>query len=135
MISTSQDIETKPSLCPSKVLWGVRCMGCGLGKSIGYLEHGDIRRSIIHHPLGWAVLVAIIVLFFKWLFIAVGYPLKLPNTQLIITAYVLAVALAVVHVYRLFLDITEQGLSIGRNGLFYKAISFIFNQVNSLLEN
>jgi hypothetical protein len=40
------------TICPlalAKLDW---CPGCGLGRSISYLLHGEITRSISAHPLG-----------------------------------------------------------------------------------
>lgn len=46
-----------------------KCPGCGLGKSISFIFHGDIIHSIQEHPIGFIALVLIIIrvitLFFK----------------------------------------------------------------------
>ena len=48
------------SFCIFKMLGLSFCPGCGLGHSISYLFHGDIRESFSAHPLGiFAVIVLI----------------------------------------------------------------------------
>ncbi len=54
--------ETHFTICPlalAKVNW---CPGCGLGRSISYLLHGEITRSISMHPLG---IFAVIILSYR----------------------------------------------------------------------
>ena len=48
-------------LCPFKFM-GWSCPGCGLGHSISWLFHGDIRQSLEAHPLG---ILAVVVLFYR----------------------------------------------------------------------
>jgi hypothetical protein len=60
MIQLDGDIEHKASLCPSKILTGLPCMGCGLGKSVGFLLHGNLEKSLVFHPLGWLMAVLLI---------------------------------------------------------------------------
>ncbi|MDP9076616.1 MAG: DUF2752 domain-containing protein [Bacteroidota bacterium] len=40
------------SLCPLKLLGITWCPGCGLGHSISFLFHGDIKGSLHAHWLG-----------------------------------------------------------------------------------
>lgn len=40
------------TLCPISNLGFVWCPGCGLGRSISYFLHGDIRLSLEHHWFG-----------------------------------------------------------------------------------
>jgi hypothetical protein len=40
------------TLCPLKLLGFTWCPGCGLGHSISFLFHGDIKRSFHAHWLG-----------------------------------------------------------------------------------
>ena len=48
------------SFCIFKFLGLKFCPGCGLGHSISYLFHGEIRKSFSAHPLGiFAVIVLI----------------------------------------------------------------------------
>jgi hypothetical protein len=49
---------THISLCPLYQLGFDFCPGCGLGRSISFLFHGDIAQSFRIHPLGiFAVIV------------------------------------------------------------------------------
>jgi len=47
------------SLCPFHNLGISFCPGCGLGRSISFLYHGDILHSIQTHPLGILAIVLI----------------------------------------------------------------------------
>lgn len=49
------------SFCVFKMLGFHFCPGCGLGHSISYLFHGNIKASISAHPLG--IFAVIIILF------------------------------------------------------------------------
>lgn len=40
------------SLCPLNAVGIDFCPGCGLGKSISYIFHGDMVKSFMQHPLG-----------------------------------------------------------------------------------
>ncbi|PUZ28459.1 hypothetical protein DCC81_02955 [Chitinophaga parva] len=41
-----------PSICPLRWLGISWCPGCGLGRSVSYLLHGDFRASWASHKLG-----------------------------------------------------------------------------------
>lgn len=49
-----------PEMCVSKRLFGVRCPGCGLTRSVVASSRGQLNRAMHHHPAGpivflWAV--------------------------------------------------------------------------------
>jgi hypothetical protein len=54
--------EAHFSVCPLALAGFEWCPGCGLGRSITFLFHGDLHHSFESHPLG---LFAIIVLLFR----------------------------------------------------------------------
>jgi len=54
--------ENHLTLCPLANLGFDFCPGCGLGRSISFLLHGNIKRSFEAHPLG---IFAVIVLSFR----------------------------------------------------------------------
>lgn len=54
--------ETHFTLCPLKNAGLDICPGCGLGRSIALLFHGEFAASLRAHPLG---LFAVIVLSFR----------------------------------------------------------------------
>ncbi len=56
------DTRTHLALCPLYRAGFDFCPGCGLGRSISYLLHGDIALSLSTHPLG---LFALIVLSYR----------------------------------------------------------------------
>ncbi|WP_305364882.1 DUF2752 domain-containing protein [Daejeonella sp.] len=50
------------SLCPLDNLGFKWCPGCGLGRSIRFLLHGEFRLSIEHH---WFGIPAFLILFYR----------------------------------------------------------------------
>lgn len=59
------------SLCLFKNLGISFCPGCGLGRSISFLLHGQVLQSIHAHPLGiiaLAILMRRIVVLFRYSF-------------------------------------------------------------------
>ena len=48
------------SFCLFKFIGIKFCPGCGLGHSISYLFHGDLRASFQAHPLGWFAVIVIL---------------------------------------------------------------------------
>ncbi len=59
--------EPHLSLCIFKFLGITFCPGCGLGHSISYLFHGNIRASVSAHPLGIIAVIIILLRIFKLL--------------------------------------------------------------------
>jgi hypothetical protein len=54
-----------PHTCYSRVLFGVRCPGCGLTRSFVHLAHGQWRAAWQVHRLGW-LLAAIVAIQFPY---------------------------------------------------------------------
>jgi hypothetical protein len=52
-----------PEMCWSRSLFGVRCPGCGLTRSVVYLAHGDWQASLGMHRIGIVMAVAILAQF------------------------------------------------------------------------
>jgi len=52
-----------PETCWSRSLFGAKCPGCGLTRSIVYLAHGDWRASLAMHRLGFLMALAILAQF------------------------------------------------------------------------
>ena len=44
--------DSHMSICAFRALGIDWCPGCGLGRSIAFLFHGDVSRSLDAHPLG-----------------------------------------------------------------------------------
>ena len=55
------------SFCLFKMLGLPFCPGCGLGHSISYLFHGNIKASLSSHPLGIFAVVIISLRIYKLL--------------------------------------------------------------------
>ncbi|NQT40979.1 MAG: DUF2752 domain-containing protein [Planctomycetes bacterium] len=80
-----------PPLCMSRSLFGVRCPGCGLTRSLICFFHGQWQASWELHRLGWLMAVAIVAQFpyrIAGLWRRIDYPLgqrfpKLFGTALI----------------------------------------------------
>jgi len=67
-----------PPMCASRLMFGIRCPGCGLTRSFVSLASGDWGASWRHHRLGWLVFVAVVlqVPYRLWgLFHPTGHPL------------------------------------------------------------
>lgn len=62
LLALMSPVETHYSLCPLKAAGFDFCPGCGLGHSISWLFHGDLKSSIYAHPLG---IFAVIILGYR----------------------------------------------------------------------
>ncbi|HUX84081.1 MAG TPA: DUF2752 domain-containing protein [Chitinophagaceae bacterium] len=51
-LAFSNPTQTHWSICPLKNLGFRYCPGCGLGRSISFLFHGEVLKSLQTHPLG-----------------------------------------------------------------------------------
>ena len=52
LAATDPNANEHYNFCVFKRLGFSRCPGCGLGRSISYLLHGDLPNSFKSHPLG-----------------------------------------------------------------------------------
>jgi hypothetical protein len=52
--------QTHFSLCPFRLLGITWCPGCGMGHSISFLFHGELKRSFHAHWLGVPALLGIL---------------------------------------------------------------------------
>jgi hypothetical protein len=68
------------SLCVFNKFGFEYCPGCGLGRSISYLMHGDVLSSFEAHPMGMA---AVLILGYRIMGLLTEYfkRLKLKNTN------------------------------------------------------
>ncbi len=83
-----------PPSCPTYILFGVKCPGCGLTRSVVELAHGDWASSWHFHRLGWLIGLAILlqIPYRLWALRAAGPPplgTRFPE----LVAYVLIFAL------------------------------------------
>jgi Protein of unknown function (DUF2752) len=133
MLVVSPQVEQQASLCPSQVLWGVRCMGCGLGKSIAFFEHGQWDKSFHYHPLGFVFTIVLLVLFIKWTLEALGcsFNYKIPMLKPLLVIFITGIG--AYHIYMLAQDIQSQGWQIGQRGLIGQGLTWLYHQVISLL--
>ena len=54
-------VQSTFSICPLENLGFHYCPGCGLGRSVSFILHGDVMRSVETHLLG--IPAAIIIIF------------------------------------------------------------------------
>lgn len=59
LLATANPHEHHFSLCPLANLGFDWCPGCGLGRSITALFHGDVKESFAHHWFGIPALLTI----------------------------------------------------------------------------
>ncbi|MDT5270202.1 MAG: hypothetical protein QOH49_2388 [Acidobacteriota bacterium] len=59
-----------PVICPSRLLFGVNCPGCGMTRSILMTLGGDLRGALSVNPAGPLLVVALILLAAQLLFAA-----------------------------------------------------------------
>ncbi|MEE9449256.1 MAG: DUF2752 domain-containing protein [Ignavibacteriaceae bacterium] len=51
--------STHFTICPFSVMGFDFCPGCGLGRSVSYVLHGEITNSLSLHPLGIFALIVL----------------------------------------------------------------------------
>jgi hypothetical protein len=85
-----------PESCPSRSLFGIKCPGCGLTRSVIHLAEGDWRASWRSHRLG-GLLAAVIVFQIPYRLIAMRRPDRplIPARWQAAMGYVLIVLLLV----------------------------------------
>src|SRR6185436_1093712 len=70
---------TGPVFCPTALLFGLPCPGCGITRAFGHATHGHFREAFEYHAI-WPLLLAYFT--FLWIVKVVesvrGEPLKLP---------------------------------------------------------
>jgi len=49
-----------PTMCGSRLLFGMDCPGCGLTRSFVALAGGDLGESLRYHRLGWLLALAVV---------------------------------------------------------------------------
>lgn len=59
-----------PVICPSRLLFGVNCPGCGMTRSVLMTLGGDLRGALNVNPAGPFLVVALILLAAQLLFAA-----------------------------------------------------------------
>ena len=89
------------AFCPSVIIWGLPCPGCGLTRSVLFFLTGQWARSFAVHPLGWSVVVlALYIAVFRYI---MGK--KIPALKwIIIVLLVGAILLFMVRMYLYFPD-------------------------------
>ena len=79
--------HTGPVLCPTALIFGLPCPGCGLTRALGHATHGQFREAFENHTI-WPLLLAYLV--FLWIYQVVetvrGEPPKLPTYKIAATA-------------------------------------------------
>src|SRR5258706_11090375 len=74
---------TGPVLCPTALLCGLPCPGCGLTRAFGHASHGRLAEAFAFHPL-WPIFLGYLV--FLWIYqmieVVRGEPPKLPTYKI-----------------------------------------------------
>ena len=55
-------VEAGPVWCPSKLLFGRECFGCGMTRALSQLMHGDLAGALTYHRASVAVLPVLLML-------------------------------------------------------------------------
>lgn len=55
-------IEGGPTLCLSRILFGVECQGCGMTRAVSCLLHGNISAALLYNRGSVVVLPVLVVL-------------------------------------------------------------------------
>ncbi len=87
------------AFCPSVIVAGLPCPGCGMTRSIIFLFQGQVARSIYVHPMGIVVVMtALYAAFFRYI---LGK--KIPLIKWIVLGlFLVAVVLYVTRMYLYF---------------------------------
>jgi hypothetical protein len=74
LLISPSSLESLPSLCLIKTIFGVECPGCGMTRALAYLLHGDLPGALHSNPLA---LIVLPLLGFLWLRFVVTNALSL----------------------------------------------------------
>lgn len=89
------------AFCPSVVIAGLPCPGCGLTRSVLFFVTGQWERSFSLHPLGWTIVLFVLYCgFFRYV-----KGKKVPGLKWILTGFIIvSVVLFVVRMGLYFPD-------------------------------
>jgi len=51
MVIPTSTIESGPTLCLFKLIFGVRCPGCGMTRAVSAMMHGDVTAAFAYNRL------------------------------------------------------------------------------------
>ena len=92
-----------PVLCPTALILGLPCPGCGLTRALGHATHGLVREAFDYHAL-WPLFLGYFA--FLWIYKIVetvrGEPPKLPTYRIGGTAIIVLLAFWVVRLVWFF---------------------------------
>jgi hypothetical protein len=119
VLHQNEHLETQQSLCPSKMLTGFPCPGCGITKSLVFFYEGNFQKSLYYHILGPFVIgfcIATIIVLTAEILTQKEYFTKLLFNKKL--GYSLAIFLATYHFIRILYfiqnntvnDIIEQSI-------------------------
>lgn len=60
------DSEDGIILCPSRALFGLECLGCGMTRAIMHLHHFEVEEALYYNVLSPAVYLGLIILWVVW---------------------------------------------------------------------
>ena len=60
--------ESNIILCPSKLLLGIECLGCGITRATMHLHHFELEDALYFNPLVVIIYPGLIFLWGSWVF-------------------------------------------------------------------
>ncbi|HEX7715187.1 MAG TPA: DUF2752 domain-containing protein [Bacillota bacterium] len=64
MVIPTATLETGPVLCLFRILWGIRCPGCGMTRALSCVLHAHFSQAFYYNSL--VVLVFPLLVLFWW---------------------------------------------------------------------
>jgi Protein of unknown function (DUF2752) len=62
--------DNGPPLCPSMLLLGVECPGCGLTRGVMHLMHFDFENALFYNTLSFLALPVLFGIWARWVWFA-----------------------------------------------------------------
>jgi hypothetical protein len=68
LILPTNFFDNKPSICLSRVFFDLECLGCGMGRGVMHLIHGDFEGAWGFHKLSFVVLPLLVYIWAKQIY-------------------------------------------------------------------